>query len=49
MVWDRNTQCSALGIVLPIGYVAASWQNATVDEFQDMIINGNPTGNFSKY
>jgi hypothetical protein len=47
MAWDRNHNAVALGFVLPIGYVAASWQNATVSDIPGYDINGNPTGDFS--
>jgi len=47
MAWDRNHNAVALGFVLPIGYVAASWQNATVCDIPGYDVNGNPTGDFS--
>ena len=47
MAWDRNHNAVALGFVLPIGYVAASWQNATVSDIPGYDVNGNPTGDFS--
>jgi len=47
MAWDRSHNAVALGFMLPIGYVAASWQNAAVSDISGYNSSGNYTGEFS--
>lgn len=46
MAWDRSHNALALGFMLPVGYVAASWQNASVSDVPGADANGNYTGDF---
>jgi hypothetical protein len=46
MEWDKGHNAAALGFMLPIGYVAAFWQNATVEGFEGHSAVDNPTGTF---
>lgn len=46
MEWDKAQNAVALGFMLPIGYVAASWQNISVKDFEGYDANGNATGAF---
>jgi len=46
MEWDKAHNALALGFMLPVGYIAASWQNTSVSDLEGYDANGNPTGNF---
>ncbi|MDY0150701.1 MAG: hypothetical protein RBS43_00335 [Candidatus Cloacimonas sp.] len=46
MEWDKGHNAVALGFMLPIGYVAAFWQNATVSDIDGYNDLGNPTSAF---
>jgi hypothetical protein len=43
---DRSMYSAALGFKLPLGYVALSWQNANMTDFQGFDENNNSTGSF---
>lgn len=47
MEWDKDQYAAALGFMLPIGYVAASWQGATVSEIEGYDNNNNYLGDYT--
>ncbi len=46
MGWDRTQYSASLGFKLPLGYVAFSWQNAGVSNFDGYDANGQSMGTF---
>lgn len=48
MEWDKAHNAIALGFMLPIGYVAGSWQNTSVSDFDGYDVSGNPTDSFDE-
>ncbi|MCB5255137.1 MAG: hypothetical protein LHW58_05810 [Candidatus Cloacimonetes bacterium] len=46
MEWDKGHNAVALGFMLPVGYVAAYWQGATVSDIDGYDDQGQPTSSF---